>query len=355
MTLHESSRVAEKAVAEAVDPSYAGRSPAAPSAARRGRARATEWRTELVSGNGHIHAGSARPGKGDRFLVLVDPVLFADACQALGTDADGPAIVFSIGQEPAALRTLLGASVRDLVEAHGVRRVLIASSGRGIEEHMLELTVDAALQTAAVSMPRLGLTRAARLAKRCFDVVVAAVAMVLVTPLFALVALLIKIDSPGPVLFRQTRVGRGGSPFQMLKFRTMVQDAEARKDGLEELNEREGLFKIRADPRVTSIGSWLRQTNLDELPQLINVLRNQMSLVGPRPLVPEEDARILGWRRRRLAVSPGMTGFWQVGTPRVSLDEMVVIDHLYTANWSLWRDIKCIVGTVPATVLRRGL
>jgi lipopolysaccharide/colanic/teichoic acid biosynthesis glycosyltransferase len=141
----------------------------------------------------------------------------------------------------------------------------------------------------------------------------------------------------------------------MLKFRTMVADAEARKGGLVELNERDGLFKIRADPRVTSLGHWLRQTNLDELPQLINVLRGQMSLVGPRPLVPEEDARILGWRRRRLAVSPGMTGCWQVATPRVSLDEMVVLDHLYTANWSLWRDVKCIVGTVPAMVLRRGL
>jgi lipopolysaccharide/colanic/teichoic acid biosynthesis glycosyltransferase len=350
MTLQQSSLLAEERAAEGGDRSDAGRSPVP----RRGRA-ATEWRTELVSGHGSIHAGSARPGKRDRFLVLVDPDSFGAACQALGTDADGPGIAFSVGQEPAALRALLGAGVREVVEAHGRRRVLIASSGRGAGEHMLELTVDSALETGIVSMPRLGLSPAAEVAKRGFDVVVAAMVMIIVTPLFALLALLVKLDSPGPVLFRQTRVGRAGRPFSMLKFRTMVADAEDRKGGLAELNERDGLFKIRADPRVTSLGHWLRQTNLDELPQLINVLRGQMSLVGPRPLVPEEDARILGWRRRRLAVSPGMTGCWQVATPRVSLDEMVVLDHLYTANWSLWRDVKCIVGTVPAMVLRRGL
>jgi lipopolysaccharide/colanic/teichoic acid biosynthesis glycosyltransferase len=351
MTLHESSRLVEERVGDAPDPPYVGRS----GRVRRSRPRAAEWRTALVSGTGHVHAGSRRPAKRDRCLVLVDPHLFQRACQALGTDADGPVIPFLVGQEPAPLRDLLGGSVREAVEAHGLRRVLIASSGRAAEEQMLELTVDSALETATLAMPRLGLTRSAQAAKRGFDVAVAAVTMLFTAPLFALVALLIKLDSPGPVLFRQTRVGRGGRPFSMVKFRTMVQDAEARKVGLEELNEREGLFKIREDPRVTSIGRWLRQTNLDELPQLINVLRGQMSLVGPRPLVPDEDARILGWRRRRLAVPPGMTGSWQVGTPRLSLDEMVVIDHLYTANWSLWTDVKCIVGTVPAIILRRGL
>jgi lipopolysaccharide/colanic/teichoic acid biosynthesis glycosyltransferase len=349
MTLHESSPVGENAVPAA------GGSPRAGRGARRGRARASELRTVLVSEHGHILASSARPAKGDRFLVLLDPALFEDARQALGLDVDGPEIVFSVDREPPALHALLGASVREVVEAHGVRRVLIASNGRGAEEHMLELTVDDALRTATVSMPRLGLTASAQRAKRCFDVLVAAVAMVVIAPLFALIALLVKLDSPGPVLFRQTRVGRVGRPFEMLKFRTMVRDAEARRGGLEELNERDGLFKISEDPRVTSVGRWLRQTNLDELPQLINVLRAQMSLVGPRPLVPEEDARVLGWRRRRLAVPPGMTGYWQVGTPRVELDEMLLIDHLYTANWSLWRDVKCIVGTVPGMVLRRGV
>jgi lipopolysaccharide/colanic/teichoic acid biosynthesis glycosyltransferase len=250
---------------------------------------------------------------------------------------------------------MLGGSLREMIEAKGGRRVLIAPSGRGAEEHMLELTVDRTLETATVSMPRLGLTRSAELAKRAFDLFFASVLVLLVAPLLAVIALLVKFGSPGPTLFRQTRVGREGRPFQMLKFRTMVEDAEARKGLLLELNERDGLFKIRDDPRVTSIGRWLRQTNLDELPQLFNVLRGEMSLVGPRPLIPEEDARIRGWRRRRLDVPPGMTGCWQVASSRVSLDEMIVIDYLYTANWSLWRDVKCILGTVPAMVLRRGL
>ena len=270
-------------------------------------------------------------------------------------DEDGSEIIFGLGQEPESLRVLLGASLRDIVEAHGVRRVLVAPSGEGAEEQMLELTVDRMLETATVSMPRIGLTPSAQLVKRSFDLVVASVAMLLAVPLFAIIGLLVELGSPGPVLFRQTRVGRGGRQFEMLKFRTMVEDAEARKGQLLELNERDGMFKIREDPRVTSIGRWLRQTNLDELPQLINVLRGEMSLVGPRPLIPEEDVRIRGWRRRRLEVPQGMTGPWQLGTPRVSLDEMIVLDHLYTANWSLWRDVKCLLGTVPSMVLRRGL
>jgi lipopolysaccharide/colanic/teichoic acid biosynthesis glycosyltransferase len=297
---------------------------------------------------------AARRSRRDRSLVLVDPARFEQVCRALGTDDGGPEIAFPVGQEPTSLGGLLGSGLRDIVEAQGVRRVLVAPSGRGAEEQMLELTVDSTLETATVSMPRLGLTRSAELAKRGFDLVLASIAMLLAAPLLSLIALLIKLDSPGPTLFRQTRVGRRGAPFQMLKFRTMVEDAESRKGQLLELNERDGMFKIREDPRVTAIGRWLRQTNLDELPQLINVLRGEMSLVGPRPLVPEEDARIRGWRRRRLDVPPGMTGCWQVGTPRVSLDEMIVIDHLYTANWSLWGDVKCILGTVPSVILRRG-
>ncbi|HWF35914.1 MAG TPA: sugar transferase [Solirubrobacteraceae bacterium] len=350
MTLHESSQFGEKTVVEQT-PAHVRSS----RRVRRGRSRATEWRTELISGTGHIHAGSSRPGKRDRCLILVDPARFERACQALGTDPEGPDMSFIVDHEPDSLRDLLGGSVRDVVEAHRMRRVLIAASGRGDEEHMLELTVDASLTTATLSRPCLGLSHSAQLAKRGFDIVIASVLLALIAPLFALIALLITLDSPGPALFRQTRVGRAGRPFEMVKFRTMVRDAEARKVGLEGLNERDGLFKIRKDPRVTAMGRWLRQTNLDELPQLVNVLRGQMSLVGPRPLVPDEDARILGWRRRRLAVSPGMTGFWQVGTPRLSLDEMVVIDHLYAANWSLWTDVKCIVGTFPSMILRRGL
>jgi lipopolysaccharide/colanic/teichoic acid biosynthesis glycosyltransferase len=351
MGRYETSRVTDEAVAEAVGIPYVTR-PAPP--ARPGRPVLAEASVEIAWTGGRVHAAAGRPARRDRCLVLVEPELFEQACRALGTDEGGPEVTFPVSDEPVAFRALLGSSLLDIVETYRVRRVLIAPSGRGAEEHMLEVTVDRALETAAVSMPRPGLTRGAELAKRGFDLVVAATALLLAAPLLALISLLVRLGSPGPTLFRQTRVGRGGLHFEMLKFRTMVEDAEARKGQLLEHNEREGLFKMREDPRVTRIGRWLRQTNLDEVPQLINVLRGEMSLVGPRPLVPEEDAHILGWRRRRLDVPPGMTGCWQVGTPRVSLDEMIVIDHLYSANWSLWRDVKCIVGTVPSMVLRRG-
>jgi lipopolysaccharide/colanic/teichoic acid biosynthesis glycosyltransferase len=158
------------------------------------------------------------------------------------------------------------------------------------------------------------------------------------------------------VFFRQRRVGHHGEIFEMLKFRSMYEDAEHRRSELLALNESEGLFKIRNDPRVTWVGRWLRKSNLDELPQLLNVLKGEMSLVGPRPLIPEEDASIVGWRRRRLEVLPGMTGHWQVlGASRVPLDEMVTIDYLYIANWSLWRDVKCLLRTAACVLAGRGI
>jgi lipopolysaccharide/colanic/teichoic acid biosynthesis glycosyltransferase len=143
----------------------------------------------------------------------------------------------------------------------------------------------------------------------------------------------------------------------MLKFRTMVPDAEAMKESLRELNEaQEGLFKIAEDPRVTRVGKFLRKSALDELPQLLNILRREMSLVGPRPLVVDEDIHVEGWHRRRLELLPGMTGHWQIlGPARVPLREMVAIDYLYVASWSLWTDIKILLRTVPHVMARRGL
>jgi lipopolysaccharide/colanic/teichoic acid biosynthesis glycosyltransferase len=352
MPLYKSAGVPDKMVGEAGDSPHIARRLRG---VRRTAAIAIGRHADLASSNGRVHASSRRRSERDRCLVIVQPSSFDQACRALGPDEGAVEIMRSVGQEPLPLSTLLGGGLRDVVEAHGARRVLIAPSGRAVDEQVLELTVDAALETATVSVPSLGLTRSARLTKRCLDLVIAAVAIVLFAPLLCLIATLVKLGSPGPMLFSQTRVGRGGRTFQMLKFRTMVQDAEARKRGLVELNERRGLFKIREDPRVTSIGRWLRQTNLDELPQLVNVLRGEMSLVGPRPLVPDEDAGIRGWRRRRLDVSPGMTGCWQVlGAARVSLEEMVVIDYLYIANRSLWRDVKCMLSTAPSVILRRG-
>jgi lipopolysaccharide/colanic/teichoic acid biosynthesis glycosyltransferase len=206
-----------------------------------------------------------------------------------------------------------------------------------------------------LGMRRFGLSRRARLIKRAFDVVGSAALMVALAPLLATVAATIRLTSPGPAVFRQTRVGRNGRSFEMLKFRTMVIDADARKAELLSLNEADGLFKIYDDPRITAVGRLLRRCWLDELPQLVNVLRGDMSLVGPRPLVVDEDEKIVGWHRNRLDLTPGMTGSWQVlGAARIPLREMVTIDYLYVTNWSLWGDIKILLRTVPCVVGRRG-
>jgi lipopolysaccharide/colanic/teichoic acid biosynthesis glycosyltransferase len=193
--------------------------------------------------------------------------------------------------------------------------------------------------------------------KRAFDIVVTLLALVLLAPFWLTIALLIKLDSPGPVLFRQRRIGRNGEPFSMIKFRTMFCDAEERKLELIHLNEAgDGLFKIGADPRTTRFGRLLRSTSLDELPQLLNVISGQMSLVGPRPLVADDDAHITGADRVRLAVRPGMTGPWQVaGASRIPINEMVAMDRSYVYERSLWLDIKLILGTVKHMVKRRGI
>jgi lipopolysaccharide/colanic/teichoic acid biosynthesis glycosyltransferase len=204
---------------------------------------------------------------------------------------------------------------------------------------------------------RFDLTRSSAAFKRAFDLLGALLGLLAVSPLLIVIAVAIKLDSRGPVFFRQQRVGRHGQRFLMFKFRTMVPDAEALKDGLRDRNEaKDGLFKIAEDPRVTRVGRLLRRSALDELPQMLNIVRGEMSLVGPRPLVIDEDQRVEGWHRRRLELMPGMTGPWQIlGPSRVPLREMVAIDYLYVANWSLWSDIKIILRTIPHVLARRGL
>ena len=204
---------------------------------------------------------------------------------------------------------------------------------------------------------RFELTRSSAAVKRTFDLLGASLGLLAVSPLLAVIAVAIKLDSRGPVFFRQLRVGQHGERFHMLKFRTMVPDAEALKDSLRDRNEaQDGMFKIADDPRVTRLGGLLRKSALDELPQLFNILKGEMSLVGPRPLVIEEDQRVEGWHRRRLELMPGMTGHWQIlGPVRVPLSEMVAIDYLYVANWSLWKDVKILLRTVPHVLGRRGL
>ena len=210
--------------------------------------------------------------------------------------------------------------------------------------------------TILLGVRRFGLARSSRILKHALDIVVAAAVLLATAPLLAAIAIAIKLDSRGPLLFRQRRIGQNEREFVMLKFRTMVEDAERRKPELAARNEADGLFKIADDPRITRVGRWLRSTSLDELPQLFNVLRGEMSLVGPRPLVPDDDELVRGWDRRRLYVPPGMTGHWQIlGSARVPLGEMVKIDYLYGANWSLWGDVKILLRTVPYVLARRGL
>jgi exopolysaccharide biosynthesis polyprenyl glycosylphosphotransferase len=204
---------------------------------------------------------------------------------------------------------------------------------------------------------RFELTRSSGAVKRAFDLIGASLGLLAISPLMIAIAIAIKLDSRGPLFFRQPRVGRHGRHFNMLKFRTMVPDADAMKDSLRDRNEaQEGLFKIADDPRVTRVGRLLRKSALDELPQLFNIVRGEMSLVGPRPLVIDEDRHVEGWHRRRLELKPGMTGPWQIlGPARVPLREMGAIDYLYVANWSLWGDVKILLRTIPHVLGRRGL
>lgn len=199
-----------------------------------------------------------------------------------------------------------------------------------------------------MGVPRFGLSRSSLLLKRSFDLLGAGLGLFLLAPVMAVIALAIKCDSRGPVLFRQTRMGRDETPFAMLKFRSMVDGADAMKDSLRAHNQAsDGLFKIDSDPRITRVGRFIRRTGLDELPQLLNVVAGSMSLVGPRPLVIDEDLKVTGLDRRRLQLTPGITGRWQtLGSARVPLSEMVNIDYLYIANWSPWTDLRIIFDTI---------
>lgn len=192
--------------------------------------------------------------------------------------------------------------------------------------------------------------------KRVIDVIVSVVVIALASPLIGLIALAIKLDSPGPVIFKQVRLGRGGRPFLAYKFRSMKQEAEAELEKLRAYNEADGpIFKIREDPRVTRVGRWLRRTSLDELPQFFNILAGDMSLVGPRPPLPAEVESYEDWHRRRLDAPPGLTGLWQVsGRSNLTFDEMAMLDLWYIENWSLWLDLKIILQTVPAVLAGTG-
>jgi len=211
-----------------------------------------------------------------------------------------------------------------------------------------------------LTVPRPVLGHSALRLKRAFDLVAGVVAVVVLSPLLAACALAIKMNSPGPVLFRQRRVGRNNERFEVFKFRSMWDGADSQKQRVAALNvhgggTETGMFKIRADPRVTRVGSFLRRYSLDELPQLFNIVRGEMSLVGPRPLIETEDRQVEGRFRRRLGITPGLTGLWQVhGRSDIPFQEMVTLDYLYVTNWSLWGDVKLLMRTVSAVLRGRG-
>jgi exopolysaccharide biosynthesis polyprenyl glycosylphosphotransferase len=268
-----------------------------------------------------------------------------------------------------------------IVAEHHVERAIIAAQSDGQDEILDAIRLMKALQVKVSVLPRLlevvgststfddvdglwllgvrryGLGRSSELIKRATDIATASVALVIFGPLLLTLMLAVKLDGPGPVFFRQSRIGQRGERFWMLKLRSMVVDAEARKAELQQHNEVQGgMFKISDDPRITRVGRVLRRTSLDELPQLLNVVAGDMSLVGPRPLIPDEDSLITGWQRRRLSLRPGMTGLWQIfGSSRIPMNEMVKIDYLYGANWSLWLDLRILLRTIPYVLSRRGL
>jgi exopolysaccharide biosynthesis polyprenyl glycosylphosphotransferase len=272
------------------------------------------------------------------------------------------------------------AALRNLVEELRVHRVVIESSeahpqatldfvreakGIGARVSLLprvlevvgsSIEIDDVHGLTLLGVRQFGLSRSSQAIKRSFDLFGAAAGLLVVSPIFIVVATLVKLGSRGPVFYKQTRIGREGRPFTMWKFRTMVDGADAMKAPLRDRNEAQGLFKIADDPRITRVGSVLRHYSLDELPQLINVLLGEMSLVGPRPLVTDEDDLITGLDRRRLQLTPGMTGRWQIlGSARVPLAEMVKLDYLYVTGWSLWSDVKILLRTVPYVLARRGM
>jgi exopolysaccharide biosynthesis polyprenyl glycosylphosphotransferase len=277
--------------------------------------------------------------------------------------------------------TILGPPERlsSIIRAFDVERVIVAFS-RASHERVLELVrslKDAFVQvdlvpryfelvgpntrTSAIEgvpvlcLPPRALGLSSRMLKRSMDIFVSALGLLLLGPLFVVAAVAIKLDSRGLVFFRQARVGLAGRRFSIVKFRTMGADAEERKGELAHLSKHaEGdarMFKVANDPRVTRVGRVLRRTSADELPQLWNVLRGEMSLVGPRPLIPSEAEHVgeTAWGKRRLDLKPGITGLWQVlGRSDIPFEEMVRLDYLYVTNWSLWHDLRLMCGTVPA-------
>ena len=317
----------------------------------------------------------------ERCLLLGDPAACKRVRTKIGESASVNAeVVAEIASERIGEEEVPRALLAEIAAEHDIQRVIIAprstdhndvlnlvraAKAMGLKVSVLprlleivgsSVVVDDVQGLRVLGVSQFGLGRSSLLVKRTLDVVASALGLLFLAPFFVFIGIAVKADSAGPVFFRQRRIGRDGESFGMLKFRTMCEDADRLKDELRALNETPGLFKIANDPRITRVGRLLRRSSLDELPQLINVLKGEMSLVGPRPLVDEDDSRIQGWDRHRLHLTPGITGPWQVlGPGRLPLSEMVKLDYLYVATWSLWGDIKILVRTVAFVLARRGL
>jgi exopolysaccharide biosynthesis polyprenyl glycosylphosphotransferase len=272
--------------------------------------------------------------------------------------------------------------LREVLRTHSVDRVIIAFSRASHEQLLASMRACREERVAVDVVPRLfeflegaraierigslpvlsigahKLSRSAAVAKRVVDIAVSSALLLLLLPLLLLLAAAIKLESRGPVFFRQTRAGRGGHNFEVIKFRSMYRNADEMKTTVVDQNEMTDgvLFKIREDPRVTRVGRILRRMSLDELPQLLNVLRGEMSLVGPRPLIlPESEALAENWHARRLDLRPGLTGPWQVsGRSDLSVHDMVRLDFQYVTGWSLARDVEILLATIPVVLTGRG-
>jgi len=335
-----------------------------------GRRHAAYIQNVIVVGSGQVarlldEKVMKHPEYGLRILGFVDRQndSFVDqgAVPTIGTPADLPELVRSRSVQ----RVVIAFSTDTHVETLDIIRSLQDADVQiDIVPRMFEVLGAGAQMHTIEGIPLVGLAApklsgSSRFLKRSLDVAGATVGLVLLSPILAATALWIKLDSSGPVFFRQVRMGHGGETFRVFKFRTMVRDAEDRKAELATMNMHATgdprMFKVPNDPRVTRAGALLRRWRIDELPQLLNVLKGDMSLVGPRPLILDEDQFVERWARRRLDLKPGMTGLWQVlGASDIPFDEMTKLDYLYVTNWSLREDLRLIFLTVPALARTRA-
>jgi exopolysaccharide biosynthesis polyprenyl glycosylphosphotransferase len=304
-----------------------------------------EYRIELV---GFLDDGEPRHnGREGPPLPVVGALDDLDAIVA-GQQVDRVIVAFSRARHNDFLR-IVRACADSGVKVNIVPRLFEVVSSQALVDDIEGIPL---LDVGHVELSRFNMA-----VKRAFDLLVGGLLCIPILPLMGIAALVIKLDSPGPVFFRQERMGRGGKPFHIFKFRSMhVGAEEERLELAEEQNDYDGpMFKLRKDPRITRVGGPLRRWSIDELPQILNVMRGEMSLVGPRPLWTEEAKQCRGWTQKRLDITPGITGLWQVlGRSNIPFDEMVKLDYMYVTGWSLSWDIKLLLQTVPAVLAKRG-